>query len=349
MSVQSAARTGSLSTECGRGNSFPGGASPDVLRHMPKSCRDVFFYLASLAEPGTTIEVSLRELGSATGFSHEQVRRAIKRLSGARLISWRNRGRGRGRKSRFRVLWRFRRGAKVTPGARRVAESSEPGFSTEIAGVGGSGGAASPLSHTLSPLGTPEKETAQRADAPKGASALPRHAKFLRAVAFSLRWTPLFEEEVLGVDPFDFKEIRKLAELEDHASRAILTALWRMRGQWRGRAHVWTAVRLVVYRVRFSDVWCWSWWRARGVRAVYALITKWVAQALALTERLFCLTSKALSSTSPVNCGSARAEGSDRLGVAREALGPLGPGGQEVIDECDAQGTRTAGTSGGRE
>lgn len=272
----------SLSGRPAKNNPRPGSAWPNVLWRMPPSCVEVFAHLVSLAECGSTVELGLRELAEITGYSHEQVRRAIKRLAGAHLVLWINRGRGRGRKSRFRVLWRFYP-RNVTPGMHAVAQSSRPSFSSGVTRPNSLGEGGSPLSHTLSPLKTenPEKGTAQKwADWPEGQSALPPAAKILRRAALLIRQTILFDEE-------EFGELDGVWKLEYWAGNAILVGLWRLRRYWADPQHVWGAVHLVVYRIRSVDTWCWRWWLRRGVRAVYALITRWVKEALCSTARLF--------------------------------------------------------------
>jgi hypothetical protein len=102
-----------------------GGKWPDVLLRMPASCRQVFAVLLwELAKPtrGQTVEISLRDLGKVAGISHEQARRALRRLAGANVIILHSRGPGRGRRSEIRVLWRFfpggdQGGQNVTPQA----------------------------------------------------------------------------------------------------------------------------------------------------------------------------------------------------------------------------------------
>ena len=59
---------------------------PRVLRRMPLSCRLVFAAFVALSDTQGRLEASTRELARWTGCSPTQVRRALRRLAGARLI-----------------------------------------------------------------------------------------------------------------------------------------------------------------------------------------------------------------------------------------------------------------------
>ena len=254
---------------------------PDVLRHLPRSCQTVFRCLSELSQfGGTELELSLRELAEIAGFSHEQVRRALRRLAGARLVLWLNRGPGRGHRSKIRILWYFG-SENVTPQNYRAAGRPEHSFLSRIDALRAS---ASPL-HT-SPLSSPRAKRKgallESKDAPPGASLPAGAAKNFRRLAAALRRTALLPP---GHSLWLYK-------LEGTVRVAILTALWRLRGRWRSREQLLAMTQLVLQRVR-ENPWCWRWWRVRGVRAVYALVTRWVKQALWLSERV-CLASQDL-------------------------------------------------------
>jgi len=75
-----------------------------VLRKMPLSCNIVFDVLRALTM-GEAAEVPIRELAEMCRLSYEQTRRALKRLRGAHLITWKLNGPGRGHCSVFQVRW----------------------------------------------------------------------------------------------------------------------------------------------------------------------------------------------------------------------------------------------------
>jgi len=77
---------------------------PDVLRRMPLSCNIVFDVLRALTI-GEAVELPIRELAAMCRLSYEQTRRALKRLRGAHLITWKLNGPGRGHCSVFQVRW----------------------------------------------------------------------------------------------------------------------------------------------------------------------------------------------------------------------------------------------------
>ena len=274
----------SVSGSTGQGNT-PLLRWPDVLQVLPPSCRVVFQALAQISELGNAeeVEISLRELAEIANFSHEQTRRALRRLQGAGVLLWINRGRGRGRKSRFKILWRFY-GQKVTPKNYAATRSSERSFSS---GIDALQAFASPL-HT-SPLSFPREKREgallESKDAPPGASLPSGAEKIFRRLAAALRRTALLFP---GPDELQWS----YARLGNTAIEALLVALWRMRRRFRNPSHLFIAAELVLERVR-KNSWCWEWWRVRGVRAVYALVTRWVKQAFWLSERV-CLASQDL-------------------------------------------------------
>ena len=299
---------------------------PDVLQVMSPSCLAVFQALAQISKPGEEVEISLRELAEIANFSHEQTRRALRRLQGAGVLLWINRGRGRGRKSRFKILWRFY-GRKVTPRDSVTARRSERSFSRDIGAPKALSDAASPLSHTLSPLSFPRENgwsALQSKDAPGGAS-LPDAEKIFRRLAAALRRTALL--------PPGHNELRWLyTRLEGTAREALLVALWRMRRRFRNPSHLFIVAELVVQRIR-QNPWCWKWWSLRGVRAVYALVTRWVKQAFWLSERV-CLASQDLpAEADPASLWGLPSWmpglGDSAWGLAHRALGVApSPGGE---------------------
>lgn len=68
------------------GDALPRYRLPRVLRRMPASCRLVFAAFVALSDAQGRLEASTRELARWTGCSPTQVRRALRRLAGARLI-----------------------------------------------------------------------------------------------------------------------------------------------------------------------------------------------------------------------------------------------------------------------
>ena len=78
---------------------------PDVLAKMPPSCNVTFDVLRTYAM-GETAKISVQELAEVCRLSTRQVRRALARLHGARLIRWERGGPGRGNRSTVVVLWR---------------------------------------------------------------------------------------------------------------------------------------------------------------------------------------------------------------------------------------------------
>jgi len=78
---------------------------PRVLGDMPRSCSVLFDILLEKAHDGL-LEISLLELCRLSGFTKLTVRRALRRLEAVRLIRREGGGRGRGRKTRIRLLWK---------------------------------------------------------------------------------------------------------------------------------------------------------------------------------------------------------------------------------------------------
>jgi MarR-like DNA-binding transcriptional regulator SgrR of sgrS sRNA len=72
---------------------------------MPTSANIVFDVLRNMTG-NEAIELSICDLAHLCRLSETQVRRALRRLQGARLIRWTNFGPGRGRRSIFEVLWK---------------------------------------------------------------------------------------------------------------------------------------------------------------------------------------------------------------------------------------------------
>jgi len=72
---------------------------------MPRSCSVLFDILLARAQDGF-LEISLLELCHLSGFTKLTVRRALRRLEAVRLIRREGGGRGRGRKTRIRLLWK---------------------------------------------------------------------------------------------------------------------------------------------------------------------------------------------------------------------------------------------------
>jgi len=91
---------------------------------MPASCRATFAAITALAGEGNTARTSVSELSKVTRFSRRQVRRAIARLEGARLIRWRDAGRGRGANAVVKLLW-------TTFPQRKWASKSQTDYSVE--------------------------------------------------------------------------------------------------------------------------------------------------------------------------------------------------------------------------
>jgi len=78
---------------------------PRVLGDMPRSCSVLFDILLEKAHDGL-LEIPLLELCRLSGFTKLTVRRALRRLEAVRLIRREGGGRGRGRKTRIRLLWK---------------------------------------------------------------------------------------------------------------------------------------------------------------------------------------------------------------------------------------------------
>jgi len=78
---------------------------PRVLRDMPRSCAVLFDILLEKAQDGP-LEISVLELCQISGFTKLTVRRALRRLEAVRLIRREGGGRGRGQKTRIRLLWK---------------------------------------------------------------------------------------------------------------------------------------------------------------------------------------------------------------------------------------------------
>lgn len=80
---------------------------PDVLDRMPRSCRLVFAAFIALADAEGHLRMPLREIARLAGLSETQLRRALRRLIGAKLIRIVCSGRG-SRPTIYRLCWEFR-------------------------------------------------------------------------------------------------------------------------------------------------------------------------------------------------------------------------------------------------
>ena len=94
---------------------------------MPRSCNLLFDLLSVRGRDGP-VEAGLVELARATRLSLAQVHRALKRLEGARLITW-TRARGRGGRSRITLRWVIHR-PEGSDGKKRRPELDGAKFSS---------------------------------------------------------------------------------------------------------------------------------------------------------------------------------------------------------------------------
>ena len=80
---------------------------PEVLDEMPLACRRVFAAFIALSDSSRHLQMSQVELSRFANVSPTQLRRALKRLVGARLITIVEPGRGP-YPTKYRLLWEFR-------------------------------------------------------------------------------------------------------------------------------------------------------------------------------------------------------------------------------------------------
>ena len=77
---------------------------PDVLSKMPRSCNLLYDVLRALDRGNGVIRISQRDLADITRYSKTQVRRALRRLQGAKIIRLIEKGKGH-RKTIYYLRW----------------------------------------------------------------------------------------------------------------------------------------------------------------------------------------------------------------------------------------------------